>query len=110
MQEIANAKPTVLRYFALVGRLPGARVFGVFMVFSCVWTVAFAISRGAGSPSTAGPGPGSTLLRSMVVVTAEDEIGIVLLRVRHAVIKRFEGRSEFSDAIRMSIDNLAVRA
>ena len=92
MHTIANAKPAALRYLALNGPLPGTRVMGVFMVFSYVRTGAVAVSRGAGSLSTTGRSPESTLLRHVVVmVAAENQIGIALLRIRHAVVKRLEG-------------------
>ena len=92
MHTIANAKPAALRYLALNGPLPGTRVMGVFMVFSYVRTGAVAVSRGAGSLSTTGRSLESTLLRHVVVmVAAENQIGIALLRIRHAVVKRLEG-------------------
>ena len=93
MHAIANAKPAALRYLVLSGPLPGTRVMGVFMVFSYVRTGAVAVSRGAGSLSTTGRSPESTFLRHVVVVmvAAENQIGIALLRIRHAVVKRLEG-------------------
>ena len=44
----------------------------------------------------------------MVGVAAENQISIVLLGIRHAVVKRLEGRREFLDAVRVSIDNLTI--
>ncbi|MFM0213833.1 hypothetical protein PQQ96_41355 [Paraburkholderia sediminicola] len=39
----------------------------------------------------------------------KNKIRVVLLRIRHAVVKRLEGRREFLDTVRMDIDNLAIR-